>query len=67
MDLKTIASVQLQRSGVSRIEIMPHCTLCDIRFHSYRRNGSVAGRLASVIGLNDPLATMVELWNRTHQ
>jgi len=34
-----------------RIEVDPRCTICDSGFHSYRRDGTVSGRMLAVIGM----------------
>jgi copper oxidase (laccase) domain-containing protein len=58
LDLARLATVALVRSGVAaaavgRVEAA--CTFCDpLRFHSYRRDGSAAGRLHHRIAANHP-------------
>lgn len=34
-----------------QIEIDPRCTICDTSFHSFRRDGTLSGRMLAVIGL----------------
>ena len=50
VDLKAAARFQLQSARVPNIDVLPHCTFLDDRFHSYRRDGNRSGRLAGFIG-----------------
>lgn len=50
VDLKAAASYQLMQVGVPNIDVLPHCTFFDERFHSYRRDGNRSGRIAGFIG-----------------
>ena len=52
VDLKAAARYQLQKSGVTDIDVLPHCTFLDENFHSYRRDGNRSGRLAGFIGFS---------------
>ena len=53
LDLVEINRVQLLESGVITIDAMRLCTRCDAqeRFHSFRRDGELSGRMHAVIGL----------------
>ena len=51
VSLPHVAQWHLLRSGLPTVEIVDICTFSDQRFHSYRRDGSKAGRIASFIGL----------------
>lgn len=48
IDLATIAARRLAAVGVEQIEDVGCCTICDTRFHSFRRDGEAAGRQAGV-------------------
>lgn len=50
LDLQQANRIQLERIGVKNIEIMEHCTSCDKRFYSYRRD-KTTGRFVGIIGL----------------
>ena len=54
LDLKRWNADLLLESGVLRpnTEISDDCTICDERFHSYRRDGSRSGRMLGVIGMD---------------
>ena len=51
LDVKRTAAHQLRQSGVRNIETMGYCTYSDDKWASYRRDGSSAGRIISIIGL----------------
>ena len=54
LDLPKLVHYQLLDLGVLREEIKTDyngCTICDLRFHSYRRSASDAGRQATIISL----------------
>ena len=54
VDLKKENAFQLQQEGIvqGNIEISKHCTICEKElFHSYRRDGKIAGRMIAVICL----------------
>lgn len=52
-DLPLFACLQLHEAGViTIIQDYNHCTLCDHRYFSYRRQGATAGRQMSIIRLN---------------
>lgn len=49
VDLRAIVAHQLEAVGV-HVEHVPGCTVCDSRrFHSYRRDGRVSGRMLAAI------------------
>lgn len=50
-DLAPLALAQLVRAGLDRgrAEVLGPCTVCDRRFHSYRREKSLTGRQLSLI------------------
>ena len=53
-DMPKLVSRQLVDSGVSKDKInndYNSCTICDLRFHSYRRSGQDAGRQATIVAL----------------
>lgn len=57
-DLYALASMRLTAAGVTRISGGGLCTVCDAQhFHSYRRDGSHGGRMASLIWLNPSQGT----------
>jgi polyphenol oxidase len=50
VDLRMILRAQLAAAGVTEVEDVPGCTVCDReRFHSFRRDGQVSGRMLSAI------------------
>ncbi len=54
VDLKTAIASLLEQSGVpsDQIELAPQCSICGGKsFHSYRRDGAAALRMAGVIGI----------------
>jgi len=51
VDLGALAAQILCSFGLRQVEVLPGCTCCDARFHSYRRDGARAGRQAGLIGL----------------
>lgn len=52
-DNRSAIRSQLLASGITQTHVCidPSCTISDERFHSYRRDASVAGRCAAFIGL----------------
>ncbi len=49
VDLRRVITAQLESEGVS-VDQVRGCTMCDAeRFHSYRRDGPVSGRMLAVI------------------
>lgn len=51
VDLAAAVAHQLRAAGVGAVEVLPDCTLRDIRLHSHRRDGDAAGRNAGLVGL----------------
>jgi len=50
VDLRQVIEAQLRGSGISSIDHVRVCTHCDkTRFHSYRRDGKIGGRMLSAI------------------
>lgn len=51
LDLSWAVAQSLARAGVpsSHVDVLPHCTRCDARFFSYRRDEGRTGRQLSVI------------------
>jgi YfiH family protein len=50
VDLRRVIDAQLRSAGVGAIDHVRGCTMCDSkRFHSYRRDGKVSGRMLAVI------------------
>lgn len=51
LDLPRAVALTLQRAGVpvANFEVLPHCTRCDERFFSHRRDHGVTGRHLSFI------------------
>jgi polyphenol oxidase len=50
LDVNTILSIQLQRLGVEKVEVIDECTSCHHdRFFSYRADQQHTGRIAGVI------------------
>jgi YfiH family protein len=52
IDLKAIARDKLLAAGVSEVNDVAACTICDERFFSYRREGARAGRQGVVAWLS---------------
>jgi YfiH family protein len=52
IDLKAIARDRLLAAGVSEVQDIAACTICDERFFSYRREGVRAGRQGGVAWLS---------------
>jgi polyphenol oxidase len=52
IDLKAIARERLLAAGVSEVQDVAACTICDERFFSYRREGARAGRQGAVSWLS---------------
>jgi YfiH family protein len=52
IDLKAIARDRLLAAGVSEVQAVAACTICDERFFSYRREGARAGRQGGVAWLS---------------
>lgn len=52
LDLCAHARDRLVAAGVSRVEAVERCTICDERLFSYRRDGERAGRQAGVAWLS---------------
>jgi hypothetical protein len=48
IDLRAIARERLLRAGVAEVRDARHCTICDERFFSHRREGARAGRQGGV-------------------
>jgi YfiH family protein len=53
LDLKFAIASQLAERGVpvNRIDISEYCTICDLNFHSYRRDGESSGRMLAAIAI----------------
>jgi YfiH family protein len=51
VDLKAAAAERLKAVGVTAVEDVGVCTICDERFFSHRRSGGVTGRQAGVAWL----------------
>lgn len=51
LDLSWAVARSLERAGVpsSHVDVLPHCTRCDQRFFSHRRDQGVTGRQLSLI------------------
>lgn len=50
VDLRRIVRAQLEAEGVTEIDDVPGCSVCERpRFHSYRRDGARSGRMLSAI------------------
>lgn len=45
LDLQAIAAAQLREAGVATVVALGHCTICDERYFSHRREGPATGRL----------------------
>jgi copper oxidase (laccase) domain-containing protein len=52
IDLKAIARDRLRAAGVTEVQDVAACTICDERFFSYRREGARAGRQGGVAWLS---------------
>lgn len=52
IDLKAIARDKLLAVGVTKVQDIAMCTICDERFFSYRREGARAGRQGGVAWLS---------------
>ena len=52
IDLRAIAHERLLAAGVSEVEDLQACTICDERYFSYRREGESAGRQGGVAWLS---------------
>jgi YfiH family protein len=52
IDLRAIAHERLLAAGVAQVRDVRACTICDLRFFSYRREGARAGRQAGVAWLS---------------
>ncbi|MEC8460611.1 MAG: peptidoglycan editing factor PgeF [Pseudomonadota bacterium] len=54
LDLKSLARYQLLSQGVSTVVVSEHCTYCDHRFYSYRRQGkSLYGGNTNILMINN--------------
>lgn len=53
VDPRAAVVQQLLMAGVEKIEVHPDCTFNDKAWASYRRDGTNAGRILSVIGLQE--------------
>jgi YfiH family protein len=51
LDLKAAARHRLHAAGVADVRDLELCTICDARFFSHRREGTLAGRQAGVAWL----------------
>ncbi len=53
LDLKRVIESQLNQNGIpaDNIDISDQCTICDQRFHSYRRDGDTSGRMLAAIAI----------------
>jgi YfiH family protein len=49
LDLATIASERALAAGVSHLRTLAHCTICDRRFFSHRREGPGCGRQGVIV------------------
>ncbi len=50
VDLRRIVEAQLREAGVREVDHVRGCTHCDAeRFHSYRRDGKVGGRMLAAV------------------
>ena len=49
LDLAYAVRAQLSEKGVAQVDDVERCTHCDAAFHSFRRDGAVAGRQVSFI------------------
>lgn len=53
LDLKSANSDQLTDMGLARmnIEVSKHCTICNLNYHSFRRDGESSGRMMAAIAI----------------
>ncbi|MGC8596071.1 MAG: peptidoglycan editing factor PgeF [Candidatus Kryptoniota bacterium] len=53
LDLKSVNSEEAMKIGVpaENIEVSEQCTICNLNFHSYRRDGENSGRMLAALGL----------------
>jgi purine-nucleoside/S-methyl-5'-thioadenosine phosphorylase / adenosine deaminase len=53
LDLKRAIESQLIEAGVlaGNIEVSDRCTICDLNFHSYRRDGEASGRMLAAVAI----------------
>lgn len=59
LDLATVARFQLEQAGVvaAQIHVADYCTGCrNDLFYSYRKEGSLAGRMIAVLGIREDLS-----------
>jgi copper oxidase (laccase) domain-containing protein len=50
VDLRRVIDRQLRDAEVAELDHVAGCTMCDpVRFHSYRRDGAVSGRMLAAI------------------
>ncbi len=52
LDMRAVARERLLAAGVEEVTQFDHCTICDERFFSHRREGQRAGRQAGVAWLS---------------
>lgn len=55
LDVKKANVEQLLENGVQKehIEIHSDCTICNTKYHSYRRDGKQSGRMLAIIGVRE--------------
>lgn len=55
LDLKSANLSEVIKKGVPQenVEVSERCTICDLNFHSYRRDGENSGRMLAAIGLKN--------------
>lgn len=53
VDLGRAVRAQLAAAGVAGVEAVGGCTVCDPRWHSFRRDGAASGRMLAVIRATD--------------
>lgn len=53
LDLKSANAVQLTARGIpsGNIDVNQSCTICNLEFHSFRREGNASGRMIAAIGI----------------
>jgi copper oxidase (laccase) domain-containing protein len=51
VDLKAAAAQRLRDAGVTDVQDVGVCPICDERFFSHRRSGGITGRQAGVVWL----------------